>query len=196
MIHRRSRTGGVVALAALAWLSIVSPPARAQVWAGKTDPDGLTLDKIKSEMPEYFLPTRRGGASTEALPDVSGPGSVLTVGNVFMKVTNWGHSGNLFTQLSSDPAGQWPGASGIEYLSSIRLAVGAVNPFATDPAAVRRVSYLLEWRPQTLDPVDKIYRAFDGAINGSRFFNDDGDHYQDAADNAQNAGLFSRQLID
>ena len=163
MIHRRSRTGGVIALAALAWLSVVSFPARAQVWPGKTDPDGLTLDKIKAEMPEYFLPTRRGGASAEALPDVSGPGAVLTVGNVFMKVTNWGHNGNLFTQLSSDPAGQWPGASSIEYLSSIRLAVGAVNPFATDPAAVRRVSYLLEWRPQSLDPVNSLQSVAPGS---------------------------------
>src|SRR5262245_43250403 len=89
--------------------------ARAQVWAGKTDPDGLTLDKIKQQLPEYFAPRQPGAAGTEALPDVTGPGNVLTVGNIYMKVTNFGHNGNFFTQLSSDPAGQWPGASGIEY---------------------------------------------------------------------------------
>ena len=38
----------------------------------------------------------------------------------------------------SDPSGQWPGSSGIEYLNYIALSVGAVNPNATDPNAIRR----------------------------------------------------------
>ena len=46
---------------------------------------------------------------------------------------------------------------------------------ATDPNAMRRVSYNTEWRPPSLDPIDRIYRAFDGIINGQRFVNDDGD---------------------
>src|SRR6185436_9330380 len=116
-----------------------------------------------------------GGLGAEAIPDVFGPGSVLRVGNIVMKVTNAGGIGNLFPAASSDPSGQWPGASGVEYLSIIGLAVGAVNPRATDPTAVRRVSYITEWRPKTLDPEDKIYRAYDGIVNGTRFFNDDGD---------------------
>lgn len=172
MKHDTRKTRVWVALAGVLWLAAV--PAQAQVWAGKIDPDGLTLDKIKEQLPEYFAP-RGDGLSPEALPDVFGPGAVLRVGNVYMKVTNWGHCGNLFTNVSTDPAGQWPGSSGVEYLSSIRLAVGAVNPRATDPNAVRRVSYLLEWRPRTLDPEDKIYRAYDGIVNGQRLFNDDGD---------------------
>lgn len=155
--------------------ALLAAPAAAQVWPGKTDPDGLTWDAIKAAMPEYFGPAATGRAGKAAIPDVFGPGAVLTVGRVFMKVTNWGHCGNLFTNVSSDPSGQWPGASGIEYLSSIRLAVAGVNPLATDPTAIRRVSYLLEWRPPTLDPEDKIYRAYDGIINGQRFVNDDGD---------------------
>src|SRR5262249_5073169 len=40
---------------------------------------------------------------------------------------------------------------------------------------IRRVSYFREWRPLSLDPIDRIYRAFDGIINGQRFVNDDGD---------------------
>jgi len=32
-----------------------------------------------------------------------------------------------------------------------------------------------EWRPATLDPVDKIYRAYDGILNGARYVNDDQD---------------------
>ncbi len=165
-------------LAALfACAALLAPiAARAQVFPGKVDPDGYDLAKLKAALPEYFHPTGGNGRVQPAdLPDVFGPGAVLRVGNVHMKVTNWGHCGNLFTQLSTDPSGQWPGASGIEYLSSIRLAVGAVNPGATDPAGIRRVSYLLEWRPETLEPQDKIYRAYDGIVNGARYVNDDGD---------------------
>ncbi len=110
-----------------------------------------------------------------ALPDVFGPGAVLSVGNVRMKVINNGTLGNPNSNTSADPAGQWPGSSGVEYLFAIMFGVGAVNPSATDPNAIRRVSYYREWRPPTLDPVDRIYRAFDGIINGTRFYNDDHD---------------------
>lgn len=122
-------------------------------------------------------PGPRGGGRTTpmAIPDIFGPGAVLNVGNVYMKVTNNGFNGNPFTATSSDPSGQWPGASSIEYLNFLALAVGAVNPFASDPNAVRRVSYAQEWRPATLDPEDKIYRGYDGIVNGVRFGNDDGD---------------------
>ena len=109
------------------------------------------------------------------VPDIFGPGAVLNVGNIFMKIPNFGFLGNPFTNLSSDPSGQWPGASGIEYLNFMGLAVGAVNNFASDPKAVRRVSFTTEWRPPTIEPEDRIYRAYDGIINGSRFLNDDSD---------------------
>jgi len=109
------------------------------------------------------------------MPDVSGPGAVLRAGNLHMKVTNFGHVGNIFQNLSSDPAGQWVGDSGVEYLNSIRLAVGAKDPSTLDPARVHRVSYLLNWRPPSLDPEDRIYSAADTTVNGARFVNDDGD---------------------
>jgi len=110
-----------------------------------------------------------------AVPDIYGPGAVLSVGRVVMKVTNFGVIGNPWTNISSDPSGQWPGASGVEYLNFIGLAVGAVNPFATSPDAARRVSQMTEWRPATLDSVDRIYATYDGALHGQRFVNDDGD---------------------
>ena len=162
-------------LAALASLVLLAHPARAQVFPGKVDPDGYTFERIKAELPELFPTVGDLRARPADVPDVFGPGAVLRVGNVYMKVTNYGHCGNFFTNLSSDPAGQWPGASGVEYMSTIRLAVGAVNPQATDPNAVRRVSYLFEWRPPTLDKVDKIYKSYDGIIHGNRFTNDDKD---------------------
>src|SRR6267378_2973679 len=153
---------GWVVWAALITAAMAAPVARAQVAPGKTDPDGLTLESIKAALPEYFRPTGNGRVGPMDIPDVFGPGAVLTVGNIQMKITNFGHVGNLFMNLSSDPSAQWPGPSGIEYLSSIRLAVGAVNPTATDPTALRRVSYLLEWRPPTLQREDRIYKAYDG----------------------------------
>jgi len=169
---RKAVAGALLAAA----LVVAASPAGAQLAHGKIDPDGYnSLDQIRQALPEYFQPTGELRARPADVPDVFGHGAVLTVGAVNMKVTNFGHCGNFFTNLSSDPAGQWPGASGVEYLSTIRLAVGAVNPFATDPNAKRRVSYLFEWRPPTLDKEDRIYQAYDGIINGIRNVNDDGD---------------------
>jgi hypothetical protein len=124
------------------------------------------------------------------VPDIFGPGAVLTVGNIFMKVTNFGFVGNPFTNLSSDPAGQWPGSSGIEYLNFFGLAVGAVNNFASDPKAVRRVSFATEWRPATIDSEDRMYRGYDGIINGARFVNDDGDF------DTEGASLIDEDFLD
>jgi len=107
------------------------------------------------------------------VPDIFGPGAVLNVGNVYSKVTNFDIIGNPFFGLSSDPGGQWPGSSGIEYLSFILMGVGAVNNTATDPAAIRRVSLQPEWRPQTLDPEDRMYKSYDGQVNGQRLVDDD-----------------------
>jgi hypothetical protein len=100
---------------------------------------------------------------------------VLNVGDVWMKVTNFGLWGNPFTNLSNDPSGQWPGASATEYLAFGTYAVCAKNPTATEPSALRRVSYFSEWRPPTLDPEDRMYRAYDGIVGGVRFVDDDQD---------------------
>ncbi|MGH3055153.1 MAG: hypothetical protein ACRDL7_09275, partial [Gaiellaceae bacterium] len=68
--------------------ALVVPAAWGQVVPGKTDPDGLTFDSIKAAMPEYFHSYGNGRARPTDIPDVFGPGAVLTVGNIFMKVTN------------------------------------------------------------------------------------------------------------
>lgn len=132
--------------------------------AARWNPDGSPSDAG---------PTR--GARPADIPDIYGPGAVLTAGNVYLKVTNAGLIGNAYTNLSTDPSGQWPGASGTEYLNFISLAVGAVNTATIDPTALRRVSQSTEWRPPTADPVDRIYQSFEGAKGGARLVNDDGD---------------------
>src|SRR5690242_13255824 len=88
----------VVALAMFA-----AAPAHAQLLPGKVDPDGYDLDKIHQAFPEYFRPIGNDRTRPADLPDVFGPGSVLTAGNLYMKVTNFGHVGNFFTNLSNDP---------------------------------------------------------------------------------------------
>ncbi|HKQ59003.1 MAG TPA: hypothetical protein VJY35_14150, partial [Candidatus Eisenbacteria bacterium] len=139
--------------------------------------DENLLAEFKAAYPELFRPRDGGGrgATPMAVPDIFGPGAVLDVGNVHMKVTNFDVIGNPFPNLSSDPSAQWPGASGIEYLSFILVGVGAVNRAATDPAAIRRVSLQPEWRPQTLDPEDRMYKSYDGQANGMRLADDDKD---------------------
>src|SRR2546423_13569553 len=198
---RATSWNGWRAGAALAMLlGVVGAPARAADDDGvhhflrKGDCDGMTEDQVKAAWPEWFPHVVNGRVKPAALPDIFGPGAVLNVGNVVMKVTNNGFCGNPFTNLSSDPSGQWPGVSGIEYMNFIGLAVGGKNPGATDPTALRRVSYIQEWRPPTLDAVDRMYRAYDGIINGTRFSDDDVDgevdeDFLDGHDNDGNHGI-------
>ena len=161
----------------LAALASLASPASARL----REDDSMYQDLIEIARQSQVGPgqnTGSGGrpvARPSDVPDIFGTGAVLTVGNLFMKITNYGFVGNGFPQLSSDPSCQWPGPSGIEYLSFIGLWVGGVNPLASDPTAIRRVSETTEFRPPTLDREDRMYRAYDGIINGTRFVNDDSD---------------------
>jgi len=157
---------------------LVALIALADAGVARARPDEQVIADFRAAYPQLFQNNSGGGgrkATPAAIPDIYGPGAVLNVGDVFLKITNLGLIGNPFTNLSSDPSMQWPGASGVEYLSFSLVAVGGVNPTATDPNAIRRVSYYSEWRPPTLEPVDHIYRAYDGIVNGQRLVNDDGD---------------------
>ncbi len=167
---------GSAFLALLLAATVVVQPAWARL--APDDPDYKDLKALEAEQlaraQAGALPGGRRPATPMAIPDVFGPGAVLNVGNLYMKITNNGFDCNP-TTTSSDPSGQWPGASSVEYFNFIAMSVGAVNRLASDPTAVRRVSYAGEWRPATLDPEDKIYRGYDGIVNGNRFINDDSD---------------------
>ena len=156
---------------------LLSAAFASMAW-GKADPfEAEALKALATKLSPYAPGGGGAKAVPAAIPDIYGPGAVLTVGEVFMKVTNYAVLGNPFNNISSDPSGQWPGASGIEYLNFCILSVGGVNPTATDPNAVRRVSYIAEWFPPSAsDPNDRMYRGYDGIINGARFVNDDSDH--------------------
>jgi hypothetical protein len=168
---------GVAILAALAWLP--APAARADDEAPaplKTDPE-LLAPAAMQELYRMYSESRRGRTGPTAVPDIFGHGAVLNVGKVVQKVTNFGYNGNFYTNLSSDPSGQWPGQSGVEYLFIQTIGIGGVNPLVSegDPVSRRRVSFFNEWRPPSLAPEDHIYPAYEGIVNGKRFFNDDGD---------------------
>src|SRR5512147_3235799 len=167
-----------IGLACMLLAGALAAPASSRTQPG--DPEDHIFRAYEQEVMARVQASesaRRRGAKPLAIPDIFGAGSVLNVGSVIMKVTNNGLVGNPFTNVSSDPSCQWPGASAIEYMNYAGIAVGAVNPFATDPNAVRRVSFLnVEWRPATLDPEDRIYRGYDGVVNGIRFTNDDSDN--------------------
>jgi len=176
-----------------AMVCTVAAPAWARL--SPDDPEQKAIESYQREVMSRMSSTgNRRGTTPMAIPDVFGPGAVLDVGNVVMKIANSGVLGNPFTASSSDPSCQWPGKSAVEYMNFIGIALGAVNPFAPDPNAVRRVSYGIqpfEWRPATLDPEDRMYRAYDGVVNGVRFTNDDSD-----LDPLTGEGLYDEDFLD
>ena len=166
-----------VALAVLAVLTAALAPARiASSRTGAPLPPGAGRGAPDAGSPR----DARGGLAPHAVPDIDGPGHVTATGRVWMKSTNIGYMGNPFPELSSDPGAQWPGPSGVEYLYNWSLWVGAKNPVPAPTADQRyRVSAGIEWRPPSLDPIDRIYDAFEGSVGGLRDFDDDGDRRYD-----------------
>jgi hypothetical protein len=150
-------------------LLIAVPPAHGAPAPGP-DP---TADPVRAE-----ADLARHPATINAPPDINGPGAcVSTAGNVWIKSTNFGFFGNPFTANSSDPSGQWPGPSGVQYLGFWVLYLAAKNTEALDINNLRRVSGNgFEWFPPTVAPEDRIYSAFEGQANGARDVDDDFDH--------------------
>jgi hypothetical protein len=105
--------------------------------------------------------------------EVRGQGFVHNVGNLWVNVTNLGVIGNPWKALSTDPSGQYPPGSGVEYLYASGIWVGA--KIGADPNPyVSTALYQTEFRPSTL-PIDTIYESYEGFPGATRFFNDDGD---------------------
>lgn len=167
-MKKRNRRLQWVVLAAVLAAALAGPSA----WAG---PENAMLEFGFDPTAPGDSAARAAGLRPTAVPDIYGPGKVSTVGNVWMKSTNIGVLGNPFTAISSDPSGQWPGASGVEYLFGAYIYFAAKDATVSDPALLRRVSTATEWRPPTIDERDRIYQTFDGQVNGARLVDDDGD---------------------
>jgi hypothetical protein len=178
------------------WMAALLCTVAVPGWARlhPSEPEYQDLEAYQREvMARMDAASNRRGARPLAIPDIFGPGAVLDVGNVVMKVTNNGFVGNPLPQISSDPSCQWPGKSAVEYMNLIGIGLAAVNPFAADPNAVRRVSLLQEWRPATLDSEDRMYRGYDGIVNGIRFVNDDSDLNEN---DPQGGELYDEDFLD
>ena len=122
---------------------------------------------------------RPNGVRPQAVPAIAGPGAVTTTSRVWLKATNIGVMGNAFPAQSSDPSAQWPGSSGVEHLFYWGLWVGAAVPGATTPNERYRVTSSIEWRPPSLDPVDRVYTSALGDPGTLRWVDDDGDSTAD-----------------
>lgn len=104
--------------------------------------------------------------------------NVHNVGELQMHVGNWGNFGSWpgsANTFSEAPSAQWPAGSGIEYLFTSGLWVGAMRGGVP---AVSTAAYATEFRP-TQDPIDKIYRTAEGMRGGNRPPSPDADDDKD-----------------
>lgn len=104
--------------------------------------------------------------------------TVHNVGELQMHVTNWGEFGSRpgsAFPYSEVPSAQYPAGSGIEYLYTAGLWVGALKGGVP---AVSTAAYEREFRP-TQDPIDIMYRTAEGARNGKRLPSSDADDDHD-----------------
>jgi hypothetical protein len=94
--------------------------------------------------------------------------AVHNVGNLQMNVTNWGVFGSYPSSnldMAESPSAQWPANSTVEYVYVAGLWFGAKRGGIP---VVSTAAYDIEFRP-TIDPIDVIYRSFEGAAGGARY---------------------------
>ena len=106
--------------------------------------------------------------------------TVHTVGELQMHFINWGEWGsrpNTGQPYSLQPSAQWPAGSGVEYLFSGGLWIGALR---NGLPAVSTAAFENEYRPRP-DPRDTVYRARIGDENGNRPPSIDADDDQDGS---------------
>jgi hypothetical protein len=123
---------------------------------------------------EIGVERQPGGLYREFVTDGS---TVHDVGVLHMHVGNWGMFGSFPSSgmsFSHAPSAEWPAGSGIEHLYGAGLWVGAVKGGIP---AVSTALFEMELAP-TDDPIDTVYRSFEGAPGGTRvpLTNADDDH--------------------
>ena len=104
---------------------------------------------------------------------------VHNVGELQINITNWGLIGSQPSRqatFSDAPSAMWPAGSGVDYLWSAGLWVGAVK---SGVPLVSTGQFTPELLANPDDPLDTIYTTFQGAVGGARFpdpgEDDDGD---------------------
>ena len=109
---------------------------------------------------------------------------VHNVGELHMHVGNWGNFGSWpgsTNTFSEAPSAQWPAGSGVEYLYTSGLWVGALKGGVP---AVTTAAFATEFRP-TQEPEDVLYRSAEGAKGGNRLPSTTADDDKEAGDAAQ-----------
>jgi hypothetical protein len=104
--------------------------------------------------------------------------NVHNVGELHMHVGNWGEFGSRpggGERFSEAPSAQWPAGSGIEYLFTAGLWVGALKGGVP---AVSTAAFQREFRP-TPEPIDIMYRTAEGAKGGNRLPSPEADDDKD-----------------
>lgn len=123
--------------------------------------------------------------SAKRLPDIRNVmiidgSTVHNVGELRMHVGNWGLFGSMPSSslpFSFAPSAEWPAESGVEYLFSAGLWIGALR---LGVPGVSTAQYESEFRP-TPDPVDMMYRSSEGAPGGNRLPHPAADDDRDGA---------------
>ena len=104
--------------------------------------------------------------------------NVHNVGELHMHVGNWGEFGSRpgsANVYSESPSAQWPAGSGVEYLFTAGLWIGALKGGVP---AVSTAAFAREFRP-TQDPLEVLYRTAEGAKGGNRLPSPDVDDDKD-----------------
>ena len=124
-----------------------------------------------------WVPTNKKDKNTLPQPQrvlVLDGSNVHNVGELHMHVGNWGNFGSwpgTGFPFSDAPSAQWPAGSGVEYLFTSGLWIGALKGGVP---AVSTAAFQTEFRP-TQDPLDIIYRSAEGFRGGNRLPSPDAD---------------------
>ena len=116
----------------------------------------------------YIPPTKKEKGITDLSRVLVLDGkNIHNVGELQMNVLNWGEWGSrpgAAEPFSSAPSAQWPAGTGVEYLYSAGLWIGAVK---NGIPSVSTATFEREFRPSQ-DPRDIIYETAEGAQGGNR----------------------------
>jgi hypothetical protein len=146
------------------------------LWLGALGAPGLAGAKSDTPMPpDLFGPNADPGY--HGVLELNGK-RVHNVGHILLNVTNFGMLGSqpgTYRPWAGAPSAQWPAGSGVEYLWSAGLWIGAEK---NGEQHVTTGQYEMEFRPG-LTAQDRIYQTREGAPGGGRTpspsADDDGD---------------------
>ena len=101
-MNRNLKWLSLLTIAGLA-VATLARPAHARFVEGSPEYEALQELQKEWQVGPYAPAPGTTGRTTRpaAIPDIFGPGAVLNVGNVWMKITNNGFCGNPFIQLHS-----------------------------------------------------------------------------------------------